>query len=63
MKNKTDVELALQVMTPVQRRRYRLIIRGYTQTEIASLEGVSQQAVCKSLKKAKKTARNKLVGL
>lgn len=52
----------LAVMTAVQRRRWRLYIRGMTLTEIACAEGVSVNAVKKSIKKGQIRAKKRLGG-
>jgi len=57
---KDNVKIILAAMTPLQRRRYRLYIKGNTQAEIARAEGVSQQAVQKCLDNAKKRIKKRL---
>lgn len=57
------IELILQNMTPTQRRRYKLYLKGKTFTEIARLEGVCVNVIHKSIKSAKKRAGKRLQGV
>lgn len=58
--SKDNIEIILQVLTPTQRRRYELYLKGYTLTHIAKIEGVSVVSVWESIKLAKKHAKKKL---
>lgn len=51
---------ALAQINPVQRKRIWLYAQGYTVTEIAHNEGVTEVAVRKSIKLAKKKIKNVL---
>lgn len=55
------IELILAVMTPKQRRRWRLYLKGKKLSEIASIEGVGYQRIQKSLHFGKKRAE-KILG-
>ena len=47
------------VLTKTQFRRIWMhVVDGYTQDEIAAIEGVGQRRVCTSIQQAKKTAKN-----
>ncbi len=54
------MELILQAMTAVQRRRYKLYLKGWSLIEIAEKEGVSYQVVQKSIKNAEKRAKKRV---
>ena len=54
------LQLALQNMTPTQRRRYKHYINGWGLTDIARKEGVSIEAVRQSIDYAKRTAKKRL---
>jgi len=60
---KTDLQLAYVNMTPIQRRRYKYYIKGWSLTKIARKEGVSVNSVKKSIKSAQKRAKKRLRGL
>lgn len=57
----SKLELVMAVMTPIQRRRWRLRLKGKSLREIAKIEGVSFQAIHKSLRLAKKRAKKILL--
>lgn len=57
---KDNVKQVLGVMTPTQRRRYKMYLKGYTQAQIAQAEGVSQQATQKCLNNAIKRIKKRL---
>jgi DNA-binding CsgD family transcriptional regulator len=54
---------ALEALTPKQRRRLRLWLKGKTLTEIGWAEGVTRQAVKKSIVSAKKRLKNRWGGV
>lgn len=54
------LDLILSVMTPIQRRRWRLYLRGKSLREIANEERKSHVAVLKSLRAGKKRAEKRL---
>ncbi len=54
-----DIELALALLNHYERRSFVLnFIEGFTEKEIARRHKVTQQAVSKQLKKARKIIRN-----
>jgi RNA polymerase sigma factor (sigma-70 family) len=54
-----DIELALEALSDYERRcLVSSLIEGYTQEEIAARLHVSQEAVMKQIKKAKRKMRN-----
>ena len=54
---------ALNLMTPVQRRRWRLYLHGRSKAEIANVEGVTRVAILLSLQAGKKRAKKKIKDL
>ncbi len=56
----TALRDALALLNPAQRQRIWLYAQGYTATEIARMEGVSDMAVRKSIKLAKKKIKEVL---
>lgn len=55
------LDVALNLMTPKQRRAWELRLSGLKQREIARKLGVSQQAVCKLLIGGKNRAKKELL--
>jgi len=49
-----QMELVWKSLTPIQRRRLDMYTNGLTETEIASIEGVSQSKVSNSIAGARK---------
>lgn len=56
----SKIELVLAVMTPKQRRRWRLYKAGWRLVEIAQIEGVARQSIKESLENGKKRAKKRL---
>jgi len=56
----SKIELVLAVMTPTQRRRWRLYKAGHSLIEIAAIEGVTYQSIKESLENGKKRAKKRL---
>lgn len=54
------IKLVLAQMTPVQRRRYRRYLKGWSLTKIAGVEDVSIQSVQESIFLAKKKVKKRL---
>jgi len=50
-------------MKPTQRRRYKFYLKGWSLTRIAEKEGVSIEAVRKSIYSGEKRAEKRLRGL
>jgi hypothetical protein len=55
------LDLILSLMTPTQRRRWRLRLSGASITQIARVEGVGHPRIVKSLAAGRKRAK-KIVG-
>ena len=58
-----DINFVLAQMKPVQRRRYKFYLKGWSLTKIAEKEGVSIEAVRKSIYSGEKRAEKRLRGL
>ncbi len=54
---------ALKHMTVKQSRRWRLKLAGYSNSEIAKVEGISAEAVHYSLRDGKKRAKKRMKNL
>lgn len=55
---KIDFEAALKMCTPIQKRRCKLYVQGYSFTEIARMENCDKEAVRQSIITAVKKIKN-----
>ena len=55
------IDLLLAVMTKTQRRRWRLVLKGFSIRRIARIEGVGHPRIIKSLAAGKKKAKKILL--
>ena len=58
-----QIDLVLAQMKPIQRRRYKYYLKGWSLTDIAKKEGISVEAVRKSIYSGEKRADKRLRGL
>lgn len=52
--NSAEVEAALAFLTPIQRRRFRMLMDGLSMTDIARAEGTSLNSVKESVEAARR---------
>jgi len=55
-----NLQFTLNLMTPTQKRRWELYFKHHSLKKVAEIEGVSYQAIQKSLRTGVKTAKKSL---